>query len=317
MPFIKKICQQLNFIAQCKKYNLTLWQCPSFLFPLTGLITILAMLGTYSIAAKYAEPEIVALIVIGVATILIIIGYLIIQGFEQLAQANQMKSEFVSIVSHQLRTPLTGIKWMINLMMRNQDQAKDLSKEQLERLASIKENNQRMIDLVNDLLDVSRIEQGRLGLRPEKLSLKEIIEKIIKEYTPLAQASNIKLSLKLEPNLPLIAIDRRGIELVLDNLIDNAIRYTKGGGEVIISLMRKNGLIRCEIQDNGVGIPAEDQKKIFQKFFRSQNVLKYQTEGTGLGLFIAKAMIKASGGKMGFWSKEKKGSVFWFELPIK
>jgi signal transduction histidine kinase len=311
---LKKIYQQLNFAAQCKKYHLTLWQCPSFLFFLIGLINISAMLTVYIIGTKYAEPEIVALIVIGATAVLMIIGYLIVQGFERLAQANQMKSEFVSIASHQLRTPLSGIKWTLNLIDR---QADKFTKEQSEQLKTIKENNQRMINLVNDLLDVSRIEQGKLNLKPEKLSLEKIIKELIKEYTPLAEASNIQFSFesKLEPSL--VLIDRQGIELILRNLIDNAVRYIKGGGDVKIRLMKKNKSIRCEIQDTGVGIPKEDQGKIFQKFFRSQNIMKYQTEGTGLGLFIAKGVIKASKGRIGFWSKEGKGSTFWFEIPIK
>jgi len=311
----KQLCHHLNPFAQCTKYHLSLWQCPSFLFPLTGLVTILAMLSTYLIAARYTQPEIVALIVIAVTTVLITIGYLIIQGFEQLAQANQMKTEFVSIASHQLRTPLTGIKWMIDLIM--QQQAKSLTKDQLEIFESIRENNQRMINLVNDLLDLSRFEQGRFDFKPETIYLDKLLKEILKEYAPLAKASNTKISLESEIDISPIVKDKRGLELILHNLIDNAIRYTKEQGRVKIKLSNKGNLIRCEIEDNGVGIPTEDQKKIFQKFFRSRNILKYQTEGTGLGLFISKSIIKAFKGKMGFWSKEGQGSTFWFEIPIK
>ncbi len=314
--FFRKLCQQLNFISQCRKYHLSLWQCPSFLIILIGLIIISAMLGTYLVAIKYTnQPEIVALIVIGVTTILTIISYFVIQGFEKLAEANQLKSEFVSIVSHQLRNPLTSIKWTINLMLRRP--IKDLTNQQLAKIESIKESNQRMIDLVNDLLNVSRIEQGKLGLRPEKVSLKKIIQDLIKDYLPLAKASNVNLSLEIEKNIPLISIDPQGIKVVLQNLIDNAIRYIKNQGQVKISLKRKKGVIRCQVQDSGVGIPSEDQKKIFQKFFRSRNIMKYQTEGTGLGLFISKSIIKASKGKIGFASQENKGTTFWFEIPIK
>ena len=306
--------ERLNFIKECRKYGLSIWQCPNFLIIIIGLITILAMLSTYAVAIEYTQPEIVALIVICVTAILLVIGYLVLQSFEKLAQANQMKSEFVSIVSHQLRTPLTSIKWTLSLMMLEKDNA--LTEEQLEKLGIIKEGNQRMINLVNDLLNISRIEHGKLNLKPEKLSLGKIVQDLIKEYSALAKASNIEFSLKLE-RLPLVLIDREGIELILRNLIDNAIRYSKSGGLIKIQLAKKNNSVRCEIQDSGVGIPDKDQGKIFQKFFRSQNIMKYQTEGTGLGLFIAKSVIKASNGEIGFQSQENKGSTFWFELPIK
>ncbi|NQV00903.1 MAG: HAMP domain-containing histidine kinase [Parcubacteria group bacterium] len=306
--------EQLNFIKQCRKYDLTLWQCPNFLIIIIGLVTIIAMLGTYAVAIEYAQPEIVALIVIGVTAILFIIGYLVLQSFEKLAQANRMKSEFVSIVSHQLRTPLTSIKWTLNLMMLKEKDS--LTKEQLEKLITIKESNQRMVNLVNDLLNISRIEQGQLNLKPEKISLEKTIQDLIKEYSALAKASNIEFSLKSE-FLPLVLIDKQGIELILRNLIDNAVRYTKGKGLIKIKLIKKNNSVRCEIQDSGVGIPNKDKRKIFQKFFRSQNIMKYQTQGTGLGLFIAKSVINASKGSIGFQSQENKGSTFWFELPIK
>lgn len=313
-----KALDQLNFVNQCHRANLTLWQCPSFLVVLTGLITISAIIATYLIAARYStEPEIAALIAIGVAVILIIINYSIIQGFEQLARANQLKTEFVSIASHQLRAPLSSIKWLLNLITQKPSQ---LTSEQLESLGAIEKSNQEMVDLVNDLLDVSRIEQGRLKTSPQKINLKEITEAAIKEYSPLAKASNVKILLEDHKNLSLAWADPQYIKLVFENLIDNAIKYIKANhqpSQIIIRLKNKNGSVRCEIKDNGVGIPEEEHSQIFQKFFRSKNIMKYQTKGTGLGLFIAKAIIKNSKGKIGFQSQEDKGSTFWFELPVK
>jgi len=311
---IKKILKSLNFVSQCKKYNLRLWQCPIFLFLLTGLIIIIAMISTYLIAIRYTQPELVALIVIAITIILLIINHFIIQSIETLAEANRMKSEFVGIVSHQLRTPLTGIKWTIDLMMCEKEK---LDKHHIQELKEINENNERMIKLVNDLLDVSKIEQGKLIFDLEKIDIKELLQKITKEYVPMAKAKNIEINLKTKiDSLPLL-IDKQGIEIVIRNLIDNAVKYIKNKGKVEICLIKKNKTVRCEIKDNGVGIPKDDHKNIFQKFFRSRNIMKHETVGTGLGLFIAKSIIKKSKGKIKFHSQENKGTTFWFEIPIK
>ncbi len=305
----------LNIVAQCRYYSTPFLQCPAFLVVLTGILNIATMVGTYFVAMKYTSPEIVALIVIFISAIFTIISFLIIKSFEKLAESNRLKSEFVSIASHQLRTPLTGIKWAINLMMS--EDVERLDEEKSDRLKTIKESNQRMIDLVNDLLNISRIEQGRLGLKPEEIDLKEITKELEKEYIIVAKSKNLTLSFQIEKDLPKIKADKQGIQLVMHNLIDNAIRYSPQNGKVDIRMFSKNSSVRCEVEDNGVGIPKDDQKRIFQKFFRSRNVLKYQTEGTGLGLFIAKAIVDSSKGKIGFQSKENKGSTFWVELPIK
>lgn len=310
----KEIFDQFNFTKQSKKYHLSIWQCPGFLSFLTGIITIIVMISTYIITIKHMDPEIVALIVLAMTAVLVIFNYLIVQGFERLVEASRLKTEFVSIVSHQLRTPLTGVKWTINLI--KQEKGFSATKQQAERLEMMEENNQRMINLVNDLLNISRVEQGRLNVNPETLYLKKTIQGLVDEYKEFLKANNVKLLFTSKDNVKPVFIDRQGMGLVLHNLLDNAIRYTKGEGEVKISLFKKGNSIRCEIKDNGVGIPKDDYKRIFQKFFRSQNVMKYQTQGTGLGLFIAKSIIIAAKGKIGFKSKENKGTTFWFELPI-
>jgi signal transduction histidine kinase len=225
-----------------------------------------------------------------------------------------MKSEFVSITSHQLRTPLSALKWSLNLLMDERWQR--LDEKQKEYFEIMKTSNDRMIRLVNDLLDVSRIEQGRLDLKPAKFSLSGLARDFEAEIMPIAAGRKISLSLEAEKDLPDGWADAERIRLVLQNLVDNAIKYSNDGGTVKIKIERFGDFLRCEVQDKGVGIPEHQKAEVFGKFFRSDNVRKYQTDGTGLGLFIARGIIDASGGSIGFDSEENKGSAFWFTIPI-
>jgi signal transduction histidine kinase len=311
-----RILEQLNIPKQCKKYGLSLWQCPSFLFLIMGTIIALVSVLSYLIGTRYiAEPRIVALIVLIISAILLILATIITNSFEKLAEANRMKSEFISIVSHQLRAPLSNLAWAIELLMSGR--LGKIEEQQVEYFKILKENSDRMKDLVKDLLIVSRIESARFSLKKEEFSLEELTREIIKEFEPFAKASNCEIDFSFEENLPKIYGDRYQIRQVIENLLDNAIRYTKGKGKVKIRIKKEKKFVCFEIEDNGVGIPKEDQKFIFQKFFRASNVLKYKTQGTGLGLYISKAIIERSGGKIGFKSKEGVGSTFWFKLPIK
>ena len=313
---LKEIKAQFNIVGQCRKYGLSTWQCPQFLFLLMGLIIIVSSLISYAVGSRYIEePLTVSLVVIFLATVLLIIATIITRSFERLAEASRMKSEFVSIVSHQLRSPLSNIKWALEFLMSGR--ATPISEKQLEYFKILKENNERMMELVSDLLIVSRIEQGRMPLKKEKISPEDLIREIIKRVEVFAKASNIKVDFKAEKGLPLVSSDPSQLKLVVENLLDNAIRYIGGKGKVEIKLRKKGDDILFEAEDNGVGIPEKDQRYIFQKFFRSENALRRQTEGSGLGLYIVKSIIEKSGGKVGFQSQENVGSTFWFSLPIK
>jgi len=312
----KKIFSQLNIAKQCRKYGLPLWQCPQFLFLVMGIIIVGSSLTFYFIGTRYIEdPIFVALITIIIAIVLLIIGTTISRGFERLAEANRMKSEFVSIASHQIRAPLTNLSWTIETLISG----KIVSplKKQLEYLKILQENSQRMRDLINDLLVVSRIEQGRFYLKKENISPLKIVEEVMSEFKEAAKSAGVKIFFDKKANPPNVLTDPLQLKQVLGNLLDNAIRYTKKGGEVRIKVGRKNNNICFEVKDNGVGIPQKDQKYICQKFFRSENILKYQTRGTGLGLYIAKSILGRLGGKIGFKSQEGIGSTFWFTLPTK
>jgi len=310
---LKKICYQFNIVAQCRKYETPLWQCPQFLFIIMGIVIIATALTSYLIGIHFIDdPEIISLIVLCVSGILFAITYVINLSFERLAAVNRMKTEFVRIVSHQLRSPITNLGWAIDSLM-----AGDLGrieKNQLEYFQILKENSSRMEELIKDLLITARIEEGTLPIKKEKIFLIEITKSLISEFLPFAKASNVEIEFDFDKNLPEILTDRNQIKVVIENLLDNAIRYIGRKGEVKINLRKKEKEVLFEIKDNGFGIPQEDQKYIFQKFFRSKSKDK---GGTGLGIFITKSIVEKLGGKIWFESKEGKGTTFYFTLPIK
>ncbi len=309
----KVLFDKLNLFKECREYNLSIWQCPSFVFFILGVVNIVAMISTYLIANRYTDqPEFTALIVIGISLFIFIISHSVTEGFDKLAQANKMKTEFVSIASHQLRTPLTCMRWLLNLLKDGHCGEADTATF----IDLIKENTERMIKLVNDLLDVSKIEMGKNTFIPCQTNIHVLVQKIINNSTLFAKANNISLQLEAPETLSNVYTDPDKISLVIQNLIDNAIKYTKGQGEVKTILQEEKNTVKVTIKDTGVGIPKSQQKHIFQKFFRSDNIMKHQTIGTGLGLFIAKAVIEQSNGKIWFKSEEGKGTTFYFTLPI-
>ena len=280
-----------------------------------GIFIIASTLIIYAVGSKYIEdPEIIALVVILITAILFIIAAVITNSFERLAEANRMKSEFVSVVSHQLRSPLSNLKWAVDFLMSGK--LEDVSKKQMEYFKILKENSARMAELISDLLIVSRIEQKKFPLKKESFVMTNLVKEVMRGVSIFARASNVEIKIDIKDNLPEILADPSQLRLVVENLLDNAIRYVKAKGKVEVRLEKQNKSIYFEVKDNGVGIPKEDQKYIFQRFFRSANVMRHQTEGSGLGLYIAKSIVEKSGGKIGFESQENKGSTFWFTIPI-
>ena len=312
----KRFLNELNIIANCRKYGISIWQCPQFLFLIMGGVIIITSLITYSLGTRYvANPNTVSLIVLVLTTILLVITFSITRTMEGLAEANRLKSEFVSIVSHQLRSPLSNLKWVTEFLLSGR--LGKLSAKHDEYLQILKDNTIRMGELVSDLLTVSRIEHGKMPLNKAEFSLLNLAKETISEFEPAAKASNIKVSLEVASSLSLAFGDVSRIKIVTENFLENAIHYTNKGGEIQIKIEKKNKNLILSMKDNGIGIPKKDQQYIAQKFFRSKNVLKRQTHGSGLGLYIAKSIIERSGGKLGFRSQENKGSTFWFTIPTK
>ena len=181
----------------------------------------------------------------------------------------------------------------------------------------LSENTERMIQLVNLLLEANRIESGRMVLARVPLSLQKITNDMVQSVTWYAKAYNVDIAFESVENPPEIIGDADRLRMVVQNLIDNAIRYSRGKGTVHVKLSVDGKFLRWEIHDNGVGIPKEQQKFIFQKFYRSDNAVRHQTQGSGLGLYIAKSVVEGLGGHIGFDSELDQGSTFWFTLPAR
>jgi len=227
----------------------------------------------------------------------------------------RMKSEFVSISAHQLRTPLSAIKWTLRMVLDG-DTGK-LNAEQKDLLEKTYTSNERMIGLINDLLDVSRIEEGRFLYKQEMGQLEDVIKAVVESSQELLKMKKISLIVDIpKEKTPKVNIDKEKIGLAVQNLLENAAKYTPEGGSVHISLEKLETEVVFKIKDTGVGIPDSQQERIFTKFFRGDNVIRIETEGSGLGLYITRNIIDAHRGKIWFESKEGKGATFYFSLPF-
>lgn len=229
---------------------------------------------------------------------------------------DKLKSEFLSISAHQMRTPLASLKWSLETILKSKSDTFDDIKRQIIKKAL--EAVERMLSLVNELLDVAAIEEGRCIYKMVPTDFEELVISTINIFEDKIKEKEIQFEFQAPAKkLPRIKIDPKRMSLVLQNLLDNAIRYNYIGGRIKISLEAKEGEIEFKISDSGIGIPQEQQRNIFQKFFRAENALKRETEGSGIGLYVAKNIVQAHGGKIWFESKEGEGTTFYVHLPIK
>ena len=229
-------------------------------------------------------------------------------------EADRAKSEFVSTVSHELRTPMTSIKGYADLLYAGA--VGPLNEEQRRFLGIIRDNVERLTALINDLLDISRVESGRIRFEPKLIQISDVIADVIKVMVVSAEAKHQTLTYEVIGRIPEIIGDRDRLNQVVTNLVSNAIRYTPEGGRIEVKVYAVEGAVRVDVRDNGIGIAPDDLGHIFERFYRADHPLVMETTGTGLGLSIVKMFVEMHGGRVWVESKLGEGSTFTFILPV-
>jgi PAS domain S-box-containing protein len=241
-------------------------------------------------------------------------------------EIDRAKSEFVSLASHQLRTPISTVAWFMEMLLSGE--VGELNGKQREYLEEISRSNQRMGSMVSMLLNISRIEMGTFIIEPSVTDMEKFIDANLSPFHPLIEKKNLSVEIKTEKGLPLVSADQKLLGIVMDNLLSNALSYTPSGGSIIVSATKNAKDIVIEVTDNGIGIPKSVHSKMFSKLFRADNAKEIDTDGTGIGLYISKSIVESWNGAIGFVSpvtevinsdgkKEAVGTSFFITIPLK
>jgi len=318
---MKRILKSLNIFEQCRSYDVGLFSCPQFLFVIMGVVIIITILVTYFVGKAYADVEIIALIILSITAFLLIVSFTITRAFEKVVEARlserakarellSLKDHFVFIVAHELRVPATAIKWGLESL---ETRRPAFFKTEKNTFSIIKNNNERLLLLVRDLLQVARIEGKTIRVALKPVSIYKAFKEAVVELKKEAAERHISIVNNLPKNLSLVQGDELRIKEILVNLLSNAVKYGRERGTVSVSAENKKGFVEIHVTDNGLGIDKEEQKHIFEKFWRSPRI--QEIEGTGLGLFIVKQLVGLMGGKIWFMTIPEKGSTFSFSFP--
>lgn len=229
-----------------------------------------------------------------------------------LRELDKQKDELLSIVSHQLATPISSAKWYVEMLLDGD--MGELTPTQTESIKTLQPILSNLTDLVSMILDVSRIQLGRMKVDRAELNLKDFFDEVITVIMPKANDKEIQLTKEFPENLPVALLDKRLMRMTLENLLSNAVKYTPENGKVLLKVEIQNGNLNYSVTDTGFGIPKADQSKIFGKLYRASNVQK--VDGNGFGLFAAKGAVEALGGSITFKSEEGKGTSFAVTIPI-
>ncbi len=229
-------------------------------------------------------------------------------------ESDKVKTEFITLASHQLRTPLSTLNWYTEILLGGE--LGPLNKEQKQYIGELFSATKRMIGIVNDLLNVSRIELGKILVQGQAVDIRDTVSGVLADCDKLVQDNELHIQTDFAPQSYQLFIDPQAIGIIVSNLVTNAIKYTPNKGKIVITTTKHDGYIELQISDSGYGIPELQQHKIFSKFFRADNIKQYATEGTGLGLYITKSFVDLIQGTIRFESTEGKGTTFFARIPI-
>ncbi len=309
----------IKFIQGLKKESvelgIPLWKMPDMVLILMGAVNIATMLFTYFWAEKLVrDPREAVLLVAVESALIMIIGNGVVESSKKVVEVNRLQKEFLAIISHQIRTPLTMINWNLGSLLKNEE--KNLSKKQVNYITQSQEKCEFIGSMVGDILNASRLEAENDFRQLVKVDLVMTIEDCLLKLKEYSETKKIKIKFEKEKGKEFIIMTDEGkLKIALNNLIENAISYGKEGGKVEIDLKSDEDSTFVSIADDGIGIDVKDRPFIFKKFFRGDEARKSRPQGTGLGLFITKNMLEGVKAKIKLDFAVSEGTKFDIEIP--
>ena len=236
------------------------------------------------------------------------------QKKEKLAIWNAEKEDFMSTATHQLRSPLVGMKWTLDMLIHGE--AGKISADHKSWLKSAYKSNERVIDMVDAMLNAMRVESGEVKFIKTDIDINGLMKSLVDELISVAKEKKLKVTMDFDEKIKFFKGDEEKLRVALQNLVHNAIKYTPEKGEVDIKTIDEDGKLKIEIKDTGIGIPDAERKDVFRRFFRGSNAMFSDIDGTGLGLYITKNVVERHGGQVWFDTKLNKGTTFYITMPF-
>jgi len=304
----KTIIQRAREEAQ--RYGVPIWKLPDFLILIMAFVNIIGMLSTYYLALNFVDDPRTAVIFVAIeSAIILIIGNIVTESSKKIIVNYQLKEEFVDLVSHQIRNPITNVKWNLELLS-----GEKLNKKQAKYVERLIESVENIVSLVNDFVYLSRLDQSKKELACQKIDLGKIVANLIKDMKIFASARGVKIKLKDTSKNSFVKTDQKKIKIVLNNVLENALKYSYEKGKVEVEIYNEKDNLIIKTTDHGCGIEKDAHSRIFDKFYRSEDAKKLAADGTGVGLYVSKVLLEEMDGEIWFESEKDEGSTFYVSL---